>query len=288
MSGGIPLALLAAVATAAAWGVGTLAGAPLLVWPGGKVTIAVAAGRLSAPLQVETTYRGLTVSTGAALSTEMTALCMLLLICVASGVALIRASRERRRALDTCAQAEALETIVDHVLSHAPSDEFWRIVAQAGATITGARVYVARVENNRVRLSAPGGAVPGSEIDQTAEWILRNLRVPVSDEKNIVVRSIRHRAEEESTNVLELCAGAERGVAPDVLEKLQETWPVALICVPIGDPQASGALVGIAPQITESIRAGLRAVAARLELVLRAWEADPGQSLTQLPKGVPA
>lgn len=266
MSGGARLALLAGLGLGAGALFGGLAHVGPLVWVAAPVPAA-----FHTALEVETGFHGNPVAGSPAVSAPTLSLAMLLLIAAGGGVALIRAAAERRRAGRACARAEALEAIVDAFAARAPEAEFWQVVARSGAVVSGARVYVAVVDGDDVVVRAPAGPVAGTEAERTAEWILRNLRVPLAAQENLLVRSIQGRHEEECTGLVDLCRGADRAVAGDVLDRLGTDWPAAFVSIPIGEPDSTGAIFAAAPRITDAMREGLRAVAARTTMVRHAW-----------------
>ena len=280
MTAGLPLALFAAISLGAGWCIGWLMGMEALIWATHR-----AAATFGTTLEVETHYHRVSALTPPALPAPAVALAMLFLISLAGAIAWARAVQERRRVSQMYTQAEALETIVDSVAIQASTDEFWQIVLRSGAAISGARVYVGSVEGGIVKLRAGRGPVTGNELDQTVEWILRSLRVPLSEERNVLVQSIRRGTEEDFRDIAALCVGSERSVAPEILEKLQSSWSAMFVCVPIGAPEAVAALLGVAPQMTDSVRQGLRLVAERTSLALRARQELDGEPLAQMPAG---
>ncbi len=283
ISSGFRLSALALLGLALGWGLGRGAGIDSLL-DGGTAPLLSAA----TALQIETTYRGRAMFGGGGVAAPLVALAALLSVCIAGAVALLRASREQRRAAQAFGEAAALEAIVDSFASGGSRESLWKVVLRSGAELTGGRVYAAEVEGGVVRVRSTGGTVSGSEVEQTGEWILQNLRVPLTAETNPLARAIRAGSEEEAANLHELSDGSVRALAEGVVERLDQSWPVGFLVVPVISGDQGCALLAAAQTIDDRVRAGLRVVAERAALVIQARGDDSREQPDSAPARVHA
>jgi hypothetical protein len=261
----VALVLLASIGLAGGWAVSRLAELPALVY-----AAASAVGPIDSGLEVETVYRSMPMGAAKVVALPTAALAVLLTVCVAGAVALLRAFQEQRRAAAALAEVDALEAIVDCFAGTAGDEELWNVVLRSATALTGARVYSATIDSGVIRLRSTGGAIIGSEADQTAEWILLNLRIPQDAEQNLLASALRRGAERETKDLRDLCAGSLRSISPGIIDKLTSTWQPTFLIVPIALQMSGAALLAVTPVLTDQLRRSVRAVAERTALVLRA------------------
>lgn len=254
MCGGVRLAGFAVAAMALGWLALTLLGVDRLVtseaWTGGDFALA---------LDAETTYGGHAFEAVTEHQILRAALGSFFLIALSGCLAFARAQWERQRVVRACAEVEALEAIVDCYTANVPEPELWQTVRRSAMQISGARVFCAVAEDDEVvRVAAGGGGEEGDEV-------LHGLRVPLSAHENLIVRGVADGQEAATENLADLLRGSE------------ETGRIAAaqrkahyLVVPVARENGGAALVAVVHGNAAAAAEGLRLVAERAGLVLRA------------------
>ena len=186
------------------------------------------------------------------------ALATFFLISLSGFLAFVRAQWERRQVAQACSEVEALEAIVDCYTGNASDVELWQTVSRSATQVCGARVFCAVADDELVRLEG-GGA--GEESD-----VLHGLRVPLSANENLIVQGIVGGRETATENIADLLRGCDP--APSAVPRRRAHYLV----VPIAREQGGAALVAVVHGNAAAAVEGLRLVAERTGLVLRARE----------------